>query len=284
MSSTPIVIDGRLVAQRIKNELRQKIELAQLKVGLATVLVGDDPASASYVRSKHKTCEELGIRSFRVALGAHATQSEVETAIDTLVANPEVHGILVQLPLPSHLDSERILSKVPPHKDVDGFHPVNLGLLANRQAAIGTVPCTPAGCLELLKDANTKISGSNALVLGRSAIVGMPMALLLSRADATVTIAHSKTQNLPQLLGQADIVVAAVGKPNWVSGALLKPGCTVIDVGINRTAQGLCGDVDYASALPVVRAITPVPGGVGPMTIAMLMSNTLQLALAQKAK
>lgn len=271
-------IDGRLHAQEVKEQLKVLLQNTSRQVGLATVLVGEDPASASYVRSKRKACAEVGIQSFHHHLPADVGQADLETLIDQLVSDSAVHGILVQLPLPAHLDSERVLARISPNKDVDGFHPINLGLLANRNARPAAVPCTPAGCLELLLKAGTPIAGAEAVVIGRSAIVGMPMALLLNRHDATVTILHSKSKNFELHLKRADIVVAAIGKPEWVKGTMLKPGCTVIDVGINRVDGKLVGDVEFASAQRVAGAITPVPGGVGPMTIAMLLRNVVNLA------
>lgn len=271
------LIDGKAVAQLTRETLRAQV--AELPaVGLATVLVGEDPASHSYIRSKHKLCAELGIRSFHHQLPAESTQAEVEAVVDRLAGDVEVHGILIQLPLPAHLDEEAILSRVPLEKDVDGFHPVNVGRLAMKGRKPAFVPCTPAGCMRLLEHYRVPVRGARAVVLGRSNIVGLPMALLLNEADATVTIAHSRTRDLDSHLREADIVVAALGKPHFVKGSQLKPGCCVIDVGINRTEQGLVGDVDFESARKVAGWLTPVPGGVGPMTLVMLMENTVRAA------
>lgn len=276
--STARIIDGKAVAAQLKEELRSRARRLSTVPGLATVLVGDDPASHTYVRSKHKLCADLGFQSFHHALAADSTQEEIEERIDLLARDPEVHGILVQLPLPPGLDEEAILARVPLHKDVDGFHPVNVGRLAMKGRVPEFVPCTPAGCMRLLQAYEIPIAGAQAVVVGRSNIVGLPMALLLNEADATVTIVHSRTRELEAHLKRADIVVAAIGKPGFVRGEHLKPGCCVIDVGINRTEAGLVGDVDFASASQVAGWITPVPGGVGPMTLIMLMENTLKSA------
>ncbi|HIP73113.1 MAG TPA: bifunctional methylenetetrahydrofolate dehydrogenase/methenyltetrahydrofolate cyclohydrolase FolD [Anaerolineae bacterium] len=283
------IIDGKQVASRVKEEVATAVarmkEEHNYTPGLATVLVGEDPASATYVRMKQRTCEKLGIRSVGITLPAESTQAEVEEVVAKLNADPEVNGILVQLPLPGHLDEEAVLNTIDLEKDVDGFHPVNIGRLAMKGRNPLFIPCTPAGCMELLKDAGTEISGAEAVILGRSNIVGLPMAMLLQKANATVTICHSRTKDLKAHLQRADIVVAAIGRTQMVTGDMLKPGCTVIDVGINRVddpsakrGYRLAGDVDFASAKEVAGAITPVPGGVGPMTIAMLMQNTLHAA------
>jgi 5,10-methylene-tetrahydrofolate dehydrogenase/methenyl tetrahydrofolate cyclohydrolase len=254
-----------------------------IQPGLATVLVGENSASATYVRSKQKACEELGMRSVGHHLAATATQEEVEGLVHSLGADPGIHGILVQLPLPSHLNEEAVLNAVPIDKDVDGFHPVNIGRLAMKGRKPLFVPCTPAGCMVLLEEAGITFKGANAVVVGRSNIVGMPAALLLVHRDATVTIVHSRTRNLPDVVRGADILIAAIGKANFITGDMIKPGAAVIDVGINsipdatkKSGQRLVGDVDFESAKAVAGAITPVPGGVGPMTIAMLMRNTLE--------
>lgn len=272
------LIDGKAVAALLKEQLRQQVVALPSPPGLATVLVGEDPASQSYIRSKHKLCAELGITSVHRQLAAGATQAEVEAVVDELAADVKAHGILIQLPLPAHLDEEAILSKVPLDKDVDGFHPVNVGRLAMKGRRPAFIPCTPAGCMRLLEHYRIPLSGARAVVVGRSNIVGLPMALLLNEADATVTIVHSRTRDLTAHLKEADIVVAAIGKANFLNGSQLKPGCCVIDVGINRTEAGLTGDVDFASASQVAGWITPVPGGVGPMTLIMLMENTLKAA------
>jgi len=273
---TARIIDGKAAAA----ELRAKVgaEVARFRAatgrapGLAVVLVGEDPASAVYVRSKGKATREAGMESFEHRLPAAASQAELVALVDTLNADPAVDGILVQLPLPPHIDERVIITRINPDKDVDGFNPVNAGRLAI--GLHGFVPCTPLGCLKLLQGELGDLSGKNAVVIGRSNIVGKPMALLLLQQNCTVTIAHSRTRDLPEVVRGADIVIAAVGRPNMVTGDWLKPGATVIDVGINRTDAGLTGDVDFASASQVAGAITPVPGGVGPMTIACLIRNT----------
>ncbi len=289
------IIDGKAVAARIRAEIKRKVEerLAQglPRPGLATVLVGDDPASHTYVRMKRKACAEVGIESFGYELPANATQEEVEALVERLNADPKVNGILVQLPLPKHLDEERVLSKISIEKDVDGFHPINIGRLAQKGREPLFVPCTPAGVMVLLEEAGVQLEGANAVVLGRSNIVGMPMALLLVRANATVTICHSRTKDIPAHTRQADVVIAAVGRPHMVKADWIKPGAVVIDVGVNRvddpTAKKgyrLVGDVDFDAVKEVAGAITPVPGGVGPMTIAMLLQNTLRAAELQERR
>ena len=279
---TATVIDGKAFAAKVRAAVAAHVGRLKgehgIVPGLAVVLVGDDPASAVYVRNKGRQTLEAGMRSEEHRLPATASEADVLALVARLNADPAVHGILVQLPLPPHLDSERVLARISPNKDVDGFHPINLGLLANRNAKPAAVPCTPAGCLELLLKSGTPVAGAEAVVIGRSTIVGMPMALLLNRHDATVTILHSKSKNFEQHLKRADIVVAAIGKPEWVKGSMLKPGSTVIDVGINRVDGKLVGDVEFDTAKSVAGAITPVPGGVGPMTIAMLLRNVVNLA------
>ena len=274
---TASIIDGKAAAAELR--ARVGVEVSKFRAaigrapGLAVVLVGEDPASAVYVRSKNKAVIEAGMESFEHRLPATATQDELMALVDRLNADPAVDGILVQLPLPPQIDEGVIITRIDPDKDVDGFHPVNAGRLAI--GLDGFVPCTPLGCLKLLEAELGDLSGKTAVVIGRSNIVGKPMALLLLAANCTVTIAHSRTRDLPQVVREADIVVAAVGRPDMVKGDWLKPGATVIDVGINRTEAGLVGDVDFASASDVAGAITPVPGGVGPMTIACLIRNTL---------
>jgi len=269
-------IDGKAAALALRERvgaLVPEFERATSRVpGLAVVLVGEDPASAVYVRSKGKATREAGMHSFEHRLPDSVSQPELLALIDQLNDDPAVDGILVQLPLPPQIDERVVITRVSPDKDVDGFHPVNAGRLAI--GLQGFVPCTPLGCLKLLKDELGDLSGLEAVVIGRSNIVGKPMALLLLRESCTVTVAHSRTRDLPGVVRRADIVVAAVGRPLMVKGDWLKPGATVIDVGINRTDEGLVGDVDFASASEVARAITPVPGGVGPMTIACLIRNT----------
>ncbi|MBN9417784.1 MAG: bifunctional 5,10-methylenetetrahydrofolate dehydrogenase/5,10-methenyltetrahydrofolate cyclohydrolase [Candidatus Eremiobacteraeota bacterium] len=272
------LIDGKAIAASIKEELKAQVASLPSPPGLATVLVGDDPASHTYIRSKHRLCADLGMQSLHHQLPADATQEEVEAVVRQLAEDPGAHGILIQLPLPAHLDEERVLALVPLEKDVDGFHPVNVGRLAMKGRRPEFVPCTPAGCMRLLERSGVPLKGARAVVVGRSNIVGLPMALLLNHADATVTIVHSRTVGLDEILGQADIVVAAIGKANFIRGEQLKPGCCVIDVGINRTDSGLVGDVDFETVRQVAAHVTPVPGGVGPMTLIMLMENTLKAA------
>ncbi len=277
---TAEIIDGKAFAAGLRARVAELVpafrERAGRAPGLAVVLVGEDPASAVYVRSKGRMTRECGMESFEHKLGADTTQATLIALVDKLNADPEVDGILVQLPLPKHIDEQAVLTRIDPDKDVDGFHPVNAGRLAT--GLHGFVPCTPLGCLMLLEDRLGDLSGLDAVVIGRSNIVGKPMAALLTRASATVTLVHSRTRNLPHYLKHADIVVAAVGRAHFVKGEWLKPGATVIDVGINRTDAGLVGDVDFDSAASVAGAITPVPGGVGPMTIACLLRNTLVAA------
>jgi methylenetetrahydrofolate dehydrogenase (NADP+)/methenyltetrahydrofolate cyclohydrolase len=277
---TAEIIDGKAFAAGLRARVADLVpafrEAAGRAPGLAVVLVGEDPASSVYVRSKGKMTREAGMESFEHKLPAETAQEALIALVDQLNSDPAVDGILVQLPLPKHIDEQAVLTRIDPNKDVDGFHPVNAGRLAT--GLHGFVPCTPLGCLMLLEDRLGDLSGLDAVVIGRSNIVGKPMAALLTRASATVTIVHSKTRNLPHYLKHADIVVAAVGRAHFVKGEWLKPGATVIDVGINRTDEGLVGDVDFDSAASVAGAITPVPGGVGPMTIACLLRNTLVAA------
>ncbi|MGN6279091.1 MAG: bifunctional methylenetetrahydrofolate dehydrogenase/methenyltetrahydrofolate cyclohydrolase FolD [Sphingomonas sp.] len=274
---TATIIDGKAFAlglrERVAGEVARFTAAAGRKPGLAVVLVGDDRASAVYVRSKHKATIAAGMESFEHRLPADADEATLLALVDRLNADRSVDGILVQLPLPKQIDERRVTTRIDPDKDVDGFHPVNAGRLAS--GLHGFVPCTPLGCLMLLKDQREDLSGLDAVVIGRSNIVGKPMAALLLAESCTVTIAHSKTRDLSSVVRRADIVVAAVGRPQMVKGDWIKPGALVIDVGINRTDEGLVGDVDFDSAASVAGAITPVPGGVGPMTIACLMRNTL---------
>jgi methylenetetrahydrofolate dehydrogenase (NADP+)/methenyltetrahydrofolate cyclohydrolase len=277
------IIDGKAAALRLRTAIAEQV--AELKAargitpGLAVVLVGEDPASQVYVRNKHKACVEAGMHSFEFVKPASITQEALLNEIAILNLRPDVHGILVQLPLPAHINPEAVINAIAPHKDVDGFHVINAGKLMVG-AADGFVPCTPLGCLKLLKVTVGDLSGKHAVVLGRSNIVGKPMAQLLLRESCTVTICHSKTADIQSEIGRADILIAAIGKPEFVQGEWLKPGCTVIDVGINRIENRLVGDVHFASAAAVASAITPVPGGVGPMTIACLLENTLNAARA----
>jgi len=274
---TASIIDGKAFAQGLRERVAQQVAnfraAAGRAPGLAVVLVGEDPASAVYVRNKHKATIGAGMESFEHKLPADTSQADLIALVDTLNADPAVDGILVQLPLPGHIDERAVITRIDPDKDVDGFHPVNAGRLAT--GLYGFVPCTPLGCLMLLKDQLGDLAGLDAVVIGRSNIVGKPMAQLLIKESCTVTVAHSKTRDLSSVVKRADIVVAAVGRAEMVKGEWIKPGATVIDVGINRTEQGLVGDVDFAGALSVADAVTPVPGGVGPMTIAVLLRNTL---------
>lgn len=279
------ILSGKEFAARIKEDAARGV--AELKAAgvlprLAVIIVGSDPASEVYVRNKQRTCEELGIRSDHIALPAETTKEELLACIEELNVDPEVHGILVQLPLPAQIaeDEEEILSHIDPRKDVDGFHPVNVGHLV--LGAPGLRPCTPAGCIRMLDYAGIPIEGAHAVIIGRSNIVGKPMAHLLLERNATVTICHSRTQNLAAIARTADILVAAVGRPHFVTADMVKEGATVIDVGINRIApKKLVGDVDFDGAAAVAGAITPVPGGVGLLTVAMLMENVVQAAKAQ---
>ncbi len=279
---TATVIDGKAFAAKVRGQVAEGV--AKLKQeqgitpGLAVVLVGEDPASQVYVRSKGKMTTEVGMASFEHRLDADTSEADLLAVVEQLNNDPAVHGILVQLPLPDHLDSDLVINSIDPAKDVDGFHISNVGLLGTGQKSM--VPCTPLGCLMMLRDHHGSLSGMNAVVIGRSNIVGKPMAQLLLGDSCTVTIAHSRTADLPGVVRQADIVVAAVGRPQMVPGDWIKPGATVIDVGINRIEKPeggtrLVGDADYESCAAVAGAITPVPGGVGPMTIACLLANTL---------
>lgn len=286
---TAQIIDGVKIAEQVRTEVAarvaERVAAGKSRPGLATVLVGDNPASQVYVRSKRKASAEVGIESFGYELPATASQEEVENLVRQLNADPKVNGILVQLPLPSGLDEERVLSAISLEKDVDGFHPMNIGRLAQKGRDPLFIPCTPAGVMYMLEKTVPKLEGVNAVVLGRSNIVGMPVALLLVRANATVTVCHSRTRDLASVVRQADVLVAAVGRPEMVRGDWVKPGAVVIDVGINRVEDAsrpkgyrLVGDVHYDEVKEVASYITPVPGGVGPMTIAMLLNNTLRAA------
>lgn len=274
------IIDGKQTACDIRTSLRERTSAFEKtygkKVGLAVVLIGEDPASQVYVRNKIRGCEDAGIRSFVHYLPADVSQCQAEELVDALAADDEVHGILVQLPLPAHLDAERILARIPAAKDVDGFCAENIGRLAMNEE--GTVACTPLGVMELLRRYHVDTRGKRAVVIGRSNIVGRPMALLLLNADATVTVCHSRTENLVEECSRADILVAAIGKPNFVTAEMVKEGAVVIDVGINRVDGKLVGDVDFEAVSQKASLITPVPGGVGPMTIAMLLQNAVSCA------
>ena len=277
---TADLIDGKATAAALRARIATQVAAMKadhgVTPGLAVVLVGDDPASAVYVRSKGRAVEEAGMAGWQHRLAADASQDELLALIGRLNAHDAVNGILVQLPLPRHMDDAAVINAIAPEKDVDGFTVLNAGRLAVGQKAM--VPCTPLGCLMLLQGRLGSLAGKHALVIGRSNIVGKPMAQLLLASDATVTVAHSRTADLPALCRQADIVVAAVGRAHFVKGDWIKPGAVVIDVGINRTDAGLVGDVDFEAAREVAAAITPVPGGVGPMTIACLLANTLTAA------
>jgi methylenetetrahydrofolate dehydrogenase (NADP+)/methenyltetrahydrofolate cyclohydrolase len=275
------IIDGVKVAAAVRKRAAERVrDLAARGVTpcLAVVLVGDDPASASYVNMKERDCEEVGIRSLDHRLPATTSQADLDALIDRLNADPEVHGILVQMPLPEHLDAESVIERISPAKDVDGFHPESLGMLV--RGLPGFRACTPAGVMEMLRAYGIDPTGMRAVVVGRSTIVGKPMALLLLEANATVTVCHSRTADLPAVCREADLLVAAIGRAKMIDASYVKPGAVVIDVGINRTDAGLVGDVDFASVKPIASAITPVPGGVGPMTRAMLMANTVDAAAA----
>ena len=279
------IIDGKAISAEIRGEIAKKVaELKQesgIVPGLAVIIVGDDPASKVYVRNKHRACEEVGIASFGYELPVATTQRELLALIRKLNKDKNVHGILVQLPLPAHLDEEKVLLAIDPDKDVDAFHPVNVGKIM-----IGNydfLPCTPAGVMELLRRSGIEVAGKECVVVGRSNIVGKPQAMLLLQANGTVTICHSRTKDLREVCRRADILITAIGKPRFFDDSYVKKGAVVIDVGINRGADGkLCGDVDFEKVAPIASYITPVPGGVGPMTIAMLMQNAL-IAAQKKA-
>jgi methylenetetrahydrofolate dehydrogenase (NADP+)/methenyltetrahydrofolate cyclohydrolase len=274
---TAALIDGKAFAAGVRARIAERVAAFVGQTGrapgLAVVLVGEDPASAVYVRNKGRATREAGMVSVEHRLPADVPQDALLDLVDALNADPAIDGILVQLPLPGHIDERIVLTRIDPDKDVDGFHPVNAGRLAT--GLPGFVPCTPFGCVMLLKDVLGDLSGLDAVVIGRSNIVGKPMAQLLIAESCTVTVAHSRTRDLSSVIKRADIVVAAVGRPEMIKGEWLKPGATVIDVGINRTEAGLVGDVDFAGAMSVAGAVTPVPGGVGPMTIACLLRNAL---------
>lgn len=284
-----MIIDGKAVAQRVRGEIAEAVEKLvsqhNVRPGLAAVLVGEDPASETYVRMKRKACAELGMESFGHEVPADIDQESLVKLVRDLNADPQVHGILVQLPLPKHIDEEAVLNAISIEKDVDGFHPINIGRLAMKGRDPLFTPCTPEGVMVLIEEGEIPFEGSNAVVLGRSNIVGLPCAMMLVKRNATVTIVHSRTQNIADKCRQADILVAAVGRAEMVRGDWIKPGATVIDVGTNRVddptkkrGYRLVGDVCFDEAKEIAGAITPVPGGVGPMTITMLMQNTLRSA------
>lgn len=281
-AKTAVLLDGKAVAQKIQTELQQRIEIltnqGKRAPGLAVLMVGDNPASAAYVRNKEKACAKVGIASFGKHFPASATQAELEAAICDLNEDERVDGILVQLPLPNHLDAVAALNKIDPDKDADGLHPVNMGRLLRSE--VGLRSCTPAGVMRVLEEYQIDVKGKQAVVIGRSILVGKPMALMLLEANATVTIAHSRTQDLATLTRSADILVAAIGRPLAITAEMVKPGAVVIDVGINSIVDDsgknrLVGDVDFQQVLPVAGYVTPVPGGIGPMTVAMLLQNTV---------
>ena len=275
------IIDGKLISAQIREEIAEKVKDYNAKTGklpgLAVVIVGENPASQVYVRNKKKACEQVGFKSWVYEMPESTTQDELNLLIDKLNDDANVHGILVQLPLPKHLDEEQVILRIKPEKDVDAFHPTNVGRITIGNPKF--LPCTPAGIMELLHRSNVEISGKECVVVGRSNIVGKPMALLLLSENGTVTVCHSKTKNLKEVCRRADILVVAIGKADFVTADMVKEGAVVIDVGMNRNAEGkLTGDVDFASVSEVASYITPVPGGVGPMTITMLLQNTLRAA------
>jgi len=280
------IIDGKQIAQQIRDGLKTEVARLQkerkITPGLAAVLVGENPASKVYVNMKAKACDETGIYSQKIPLPADTPQKKLIELVHGLNQDQKIHGILIQLPLPDHLDQHAVLQEVSPHKDVDGFHPMNLGKLLSAKfwdELPAFVPCTPAGCIQLIESTGIEIEGKNAVVVGRSVIVGKPVAMLLLAKQATVTIAHSRTKNLKEICRQADILVVAAGRPKLVTADMIKPGAVVIDVGVNRVGEKqLVGDVDFEAAKEVAGFITPVPGGVGPMTIAMLLRNTVESA------
>ncbi len=277
------LIDGKQISEAVKDRVSAEVKVLNekgIEVGLAVVIVGDDPASRVYVNNKKKACERCGIKSFEYALPKETTEQELLDLVEKLNKSPEVHGILVQLPVPGHIDDHKVIAAISPMKDVDAFHAVNVGKIM-----IGDfdfLPCTPSGCMELIDSTGVEIAGKNCVVIGRSNIVGKPMAMLLLHRNGTVTICHSKTQNLKEICKNADILVAAVGRAKFVTADMVKEGAVVIDVGMNRDENGkLCGDVDFEAVKDIAGYITPVPGGVGPMTIATLMQNTVTAAKIQ---
>ncbi len=277
------IIDGKAVSAAVKEQVRGEIARDGIKAGLAVVIVGNDPASRVYVNNKKKACEFCGIQSFEYALPEETTMKELLELIDTLNGDANVNGILVQLPLPEQLDEKQVIARISPEKDVDAFHEINVGKIMIGNYSF--LPCTPSGCMDLIHSTGVEISGKECVVIGRSNIVGKPMAMLLLHENGTVTICHSRTKNLAEVCRRADVLVAAVGKPNFVTADMVKEGAVVIDVGINRLENGkLCGDVKFDEVSEKAGWITPVPGGVGPMTIATLMKNTLTAAKEQQKK
>ncbi len=277
------IIDGKAVAAAVRSRVAAEVEAFAAERGrtpvLVTVIVGDDPASEVYVAGKHRACKEVGMRSAHHGLAAETSEEDLLALVGQLGSDPDVDGILVQLPVPEHIDPNRIVAAIDPAKDVDGLTPVNAGLLAHGMP--GLVPCTPAGVIELLRHEGVELEGAEAVVVGRSKLVGVPVARLLLAENATVTVCHSRTRDLAAVCRRADVLVAAVGVPRLLGAEAIKPGAVVIDVGMNRGEDGLCGDVDFDAAAEVAEAITPVPGGVGPMTIAMLLVNTVAAARAR---
>lgn len=277
----PKIIDGKKISQEIKDELKEKVAYLKeqgTEIALAVIQVGEDPASSVYVRNKKRACEYIGIKSVAYEVPEATTQEELLEIIHKCNENPEINGILVQLPLPKHIDEDTVIKAIAPEKDVDGFHPQSVGAMTIGEP--GFLPCTPAGIIQLLKRSGIEIEGKECVIVGRSNIVGKPMALLLLRENGTVTICHSRTKDLREVTKRADILVVAIGKPKFIDETYVKEGAVVIDVGIHRNENNkLCGDVDYDKVAPHTTAITPVPGGVGPMTIAMLMNNCVESAL-----
>ena len=279
---TAKILDGKTLALQIRQQLKQKISSLQSAPCLAVIIVGNNPASEIYVKSKEKACIDVGITPKTYALDENTSQADLLNLINELNNSKEINGILVQLPLPKHLDTTTILQSITPSKDVDGFHPLNSGYLTQNTNQ-GYIPCTPKGIIRLIKETNLDLTGLNAVVIGRSQIVGLPIAQLLIQQNCTVTITHSKTKNLPEICKNADVLVSAIGKPEFVTKDYIKPNAIIIDVGINRTENGLKGDVCYQDGLELAQHITPVPGGVGPMTIAMLLENTYEAFLKQNS-
>ncbi len=276
------IIDGKRISAEVKDECKERVKREQLDITLAVIQVGNDPASTVYVGNKKKACEYIGIHSLAYELPEKTSEKELLELVEKLNKDDEVHGILVQLPLPEHIDEDKVIRKISPKKDVDGFHPQSVGALSIGQA--GFVSCTPAGIVQLLKRSGVETEGKECVIVGRSNIVGNPMALLLLRENATVTVCHSRTKNLKEVTKRADILIVAIGKPKFITADYVKEGAVVIDVGIHRNENNkLCGDVDFDSVAPLASAITPVPGGVGPMTIAMLMNNCVEAKGIQEA-
>ncbi len=280
------LIDGKAVAAKVRAEVKERtkklFDETGIRAGLAVIIVGEDPASEVYVANKHKACRETEMHSLEVVMPWSTTQAELEAKVDEVAADPAIHGMIVQMPLPDHLDTEAAIDRIPFEKDADGLTAAAQGRLMTLQP--GPLPCTPAGVIELLKEYNVEMRGAHAVIVGRSAIVGKPQAHLLLKEDCTVTICHSRTKDLEGICQQADILVAAVGRPKMLGANHVKAGAVVIDVGINRLPEGLCGDVDFDAVQPKARLITPVPGGVGPMTIAMLLKNTVIAAEASAGR